>query len=131
MICTSSMIPGAVLDRPMNMFSDELEKDVLQVCRMMAEPARMKILMLLTREQQLHVSAFCQRMKQSQPAVSHHLALMKDAGMLEMRKEGKHNFYSLTPPMLNLLGQLFKVVEDVRLTPVDPASPPPASDRFE
>ncbi len=31
----------------------------------------------------------------SRPAVSHHLAIMKDAGIVKMRKEGTMNFYYL------------------------------------
>jgi ArsR family transcriptional regulator len=36
-------------------------------------------------------------LKQSQPAVSHHLALLRLAGLIEMRRDGKHNFYRLIP----------------------------------
>ena len=31
------------------------------------------------------------------PAVSHHLALMRAAELIELRREGKHNFYRLVP----------------------------------
>ena len=34
---------------------------------------------------------------QSQPAVSHHLALLRVAGLIECRRDGKHNFYHLVP----------------------------------
>jgi ArsR family transcriptional regulator len=36
-------------------------------------------------------------LKQSQPAVSHHLALLKMAGLIECRRDGKHNFYHIMP----------------------------------
>jgi ArsR family transcriptional regulator, lead/cadmium/zinc/bismuth-responsive transcriptional repressor len=32
----------------------------------------------------------------TQPAVSHHLRLMRAARLAECRRQGKHNFYSLT-----------------------------------
>ena len=35
----------------------------------------------------------------SRPAVSHHLQIMKDAGLITMRKEGTMNFYSFDPKM--------------------------------
>ena len=38
---------------------------------------------------------FCQRLGQSQPAVSHHLAFLRVSGLIELRREGKHNFYSV------------------------------------
>jgi ArsR family transcriptional regulator len=34
---------------------------------------------------------------QSQPAVSHHLALLRMAGVIACRRDGKHNFYRLVP----------------------------------
>ena len=42
---------------------------------------------------ELHVTDLCQRLGQSQPAVSHHLALLRVSGLIESRREGKHNFY--------------------------------------
>lgn len=35
----------------------------------------------------------------SRPAVSHHLQILKDAGIVKMRKEGKMTFYYLDPDM--------------------------------
>lgn len=75
--------------------SDKLEKDLVQVFKLMADETRLKILMYLIREGELHVSALCERLNQSQPAVSHHLALLRVAGLIEPRRDGKHNFYSV------------------------------------
>jgi ArsR family transcriptional regulator len=41
------------------------------------------------------VTDLCNRLGQSQPAVSHHLALLRVSGLIESRREGKHNFYSV------------------------------------
>lgn len=71
-----------------------LDHDV-QVFKLLADETRLKILMYLMREGELHVSALCDRLGQSQPAVSHHLALLRQAGMIEPRRDGKHNFYSI------------------------------------
>lgn len=35
----------------------------------------------------------------SRPAVSHHLQIMKDAGIIKMRKEGTKNYYYFDPEM--------------------------------
>lgn len=35
----------------------------------------------------------------SRPAVSHHLQILKDAGIVKMRKDGKMTFYYLDPDM--------------------------------
>ena len=34
---------------------------------------------------------------QSQPAVSHHLALLREDGIIACRRDGKHNFYHIVP----------------------------------
>lgn len=71
------------------------EKDLVQVFKLLADETRLKILLSLQREGELHVSALCQRLGQSQPAVSHHLALLRDADIIRPRRDGKHNYYSV------------------------------------
>jgi DNA-binding transcriptional ArsR family regulator len=45
---------------------------------------------------EMHVGAISAMMGQSQPAVSHHLALLRHGGIIEPRRDGKCNFYNLT-----------------------------------
>lgn len=71
------------------------EKDLVQVFKLLADETRLKILLSLQREGELHVSALCDRLNQSQPAVSHHLALLRDSGLIRPRRDGKHNYYSV------------------------------------
>jgi DNA-binding transcriptional ArsR family regulator len=56
---------------------------------------RLQVVRLLANGEQ-HVSAICDSMGQSQPAISHHLALLRHAQLIAPRRQGKHNFYSLT-----------------------------------
>ena len=74
---------------------DELEKELVQVFKLLSDETRLRILLYLVREGELHVTALCERLQQSQPAVSHHLALLRVAGVIEARRDGKHNFYSV------------------------------------
>jgi len=75
--------------------SDQLEKDLVQVFKLLSDETRLRVLMYLAREGELHVTALCEKLDQSQPAVSHHLALLRVAGLIEARRDGKHNFYSV------------------------------------
>jgi ArsR family transcriptional regulator len=87
---------------------EQLEKDLVQVFKLLADETRLKILMFLMREGELHVSALCERLGQSQPAVSHHLALLRVAKMIEPRRDGKHNFYSIQKDHFHqIMGELF------------------------
>lgn len=44
----------------------------------------------------------------SRPAVSHHLQILKDAGILKMRREGTKNYYYFDPDM-----ESFELLADV------------------
>ena len=74
---------------------NQLEKDLVQVFKLLSDETRLRILMYLMREKELHVTALCDKLGQSQPAVSHHLALLRVAGLIEARRDGKHNYYSV------------------------------------
>lgn len=91
--------------------SDQGVKDLVKVFKLLSDETRLRILLYLTRCPELHVRALCDRLGQSQPAVSHHLALLRVAGLIESRREGKHNFYHLMPQRFEqLLEMVFETV---------------------
>lgn len=93
--------------------SDRLEKDLTQIFKLLSDETRLRILMYLIRESELHVTALCERLEQSQPAVSHHLALLRVAGLIEARRDGKHNFYSVRRTYFHrIIAELFSSISD-------------------
>ncbi len=44
---------------------------------------------------ELSVNEIVEKMEVSQPTVSHHLAILRDAGLVKIREEGKQTFYTL------------------------------------
>ncbi|MEX2141736.1 MAG: metalloregulator ArsR/SmtB family transcription factor [Pirellulales bacterium] len=70
---------------------------LIQLFRLLADETRLRILRLLVETGEFHVRALCDKLGQSQPAVSHHLALLRTAGLIECRRQGKHNFYRFAP----------------------------------
>src|ERR1700690_2736254 len=60
-----------------------------------SDPTRLQVILTLS-EGERHVGALCDQLHQSQPAVSHHLALLRHGGIIAPRRQGKNNFYSLT-----------------------------------
>ncbi len=84
------------------------ESGIANVFRLLGEPTRLKIVLDLAEKGELNVTQFCERLGQPQPAVSHHLALLKNGGLLEQRRSGKFNFYSIRrdrfQPISDLLG---------------------------
>ena len=43
----------------------------------------------------ISVGDIVEKMDVSQPTVSHHLAILRDAGLVDIREEGKQTFYTL------------------------------------
>ena len=103
-----------VIDTPFPTgLTDALENKLVQVFRLLSDQTRLKVILYLVNEGELHVTALCERLKQSQPAVSHHLALLRDAGVIECRRDGKHNFYSVRQDQFHqVIGELFTHIVD-------------------
>jgi DNA-binding transcriptional ArsR family regulator len=72
----------------------------------LSDPTRLQVILMLD-EGERHVGALCEHLSQSQPAVSHHLALLRHGGIIAPRRLGKNNFYGLT----DTGAELIKVVK--------------------
>jgi ArsR family transcriptional regulator len=87
--------------------SETTINDLTDMFKMLADKARLKILLALSQEGEMHVSALCDLLDQSQPAVSHHLTLMRMAHLVAFRREGKHNFYYIASSHIRELLEKF------------------------
>ncbi|MGD9722127.1 MAG: ArsR/SmtB family transcription factor [Pirellulales bacterium] len=88
--------------------SDDLVINLVKLFKLLSDETRLRILYYLTQREELHVRALCELLNESQPAVSHHLALLRVAGLIGRRREGKHNFYGLkTKQFSRMLDMLF------------------------
>jgi DNA-binding transcriptional ArsR family regulator len=63
--------------------------------KQISDPTRLQVVTLLS-EREHHVGGLCEQFNMSQPAVSHHLALLRHGGIVDRRRQGKNNFYTLT-----------------------------------
>jgi len=76
---------------------------------LLADRHRLKIVLALARQGRLHVGALCQLLGQSQPAVSHHLTLLRRDGLIDYDRAGKYSFYRLaSAPVRDLFEQFFR-----------------------
>ena len=68
----------------------------------------------------ISVSEIVEKMDVSQPTVSHHLAILREAGLVKIREEGKQTFYSLNQEQVSFCcGQLMiKFAPEQRSTQV-------------
>jgi DNA-binding transcriptional ArsR family regulator len=61
-------------------------------------------------EGEKHVGGLCEELNQSQPAVSHHLALLRHGSIIAPRRQGKNNYYGLTETGEILAGIVKKIL---------------------
>jgi len=88
--------------------SDETIKNLTSVFKLLADRNRLKIVTALAQHGKMHVTALCELLDQSQPAVSHHLTLMRIVGLIQFDRDGKHNYYYLDSSYVSdLFEQLF------------------------
>lgn len=60
-----------------------------------ADPTRRALLVRLTREGEKNVSELQERFSISQPAVSKHLRILREAGLVRSRQEGRLRLYAV------------------------------------
>ncbi len=65
----------------------------------LADPTRRAILARIATER-IHVAELAEDFPMSRPAISKHLRILKNAGLLNMEQAGKKTFYRLNPQPL-------------------------------
>lgn len=71
----------------------------LQLFKGLSDETRLSLVLLLREKGELCVCELTLILKESQPKISRHLALLRDIGLLIDRREGKWIHYRLSPHM--------------------------------
>ena len=94
-------------------FPLELRTNLVRTFKLLADETRLLILFHLLQAGELNVTELCNILGHSQPAISHHISLLREVGLLQPRKEGKHNYYSVCcDSMCDTIGELFQFLCD-------------------
>ncbi len=94
---------------------DELEIEAeAKIFQAMADPCRLKILMLL-RDGELCVCEIMIGLDRPQSSTSHHLSLLKDAGLIKERKDGRWSRYRLSEGAVIEMLNLAKLMKDAKI----------------
>jgi DNA-binding transcriptional ArsR family regulator len=76
----------------------------------LSDRTRLKILQLL-KDRELCVSAICRHFDMTQPSISHHLDILKRAGLVEGEKRGREIHYRFKEnAIIECCGTQFKVL---------------------
>ena len=70
-------------------------QNLTQLFRVLSDATRLRLVMTLKEQGELHVTGLCERLGLPQPTVSHHLGLLRMAGLVNNRRNGKLVLYSM------------------------------------
>ncbi len=74
-----------------------MRRDVFQA---IADPVRRDIIALLAEEESLSVNTVAENFNISRPAISKHIKILTECGIIEIKKEGRKRFCQIQPKNL-------------------------------
>ena len=77
------------------------EFDPVLFTKAMADETRQKIMKICCC-QSLSVNEIVEQINVTQPTVSHHLAILREAGLVDIQEKGKQTFYSLNQKRVSI-----------------------------
>lgn len=77
-----------------------IEFDTADVYSAIADPTRRALLLRLAEEGERSVGELLEPLPMSQPAVSKHLRILREAGLARSRKQGRRRLYAIEPERL-------------------------------
>lgn len=99
---------------PKNGVDEQVYEMQVRICKAFANPSRLRILDLLA-TQERSVSDLQSQLGITAANVSQHLAILKSAGVVSARREGKQIFCSLTIPEVKQACQLIRDVLKIQI----------------
>ena len=84
--------------------------DLIKTAKSLADSTRVRIVAALL-ERELCVCELCDSLGVTQSTLSTHLQVIRDAGLVSARKEGKWMYYAIQPGARVVLKGLFKAFE--------------------
>jgi DNA-binding transcriptional ArsR family regulator len=95
-------------EHAMNIF-----RKCIPIFQTLSDTHRQDIILLLAEHDALTVNEITQHSKLSRPAISHHLKLLKENGLIKVEQQGTQRLYSLElDQSVGLLKQLIQTVEE-------------------
>ncbi len=73
----------------------------------LADPTRREVLTLLRKSGELSAGDLAEKFDMTKPTMSHHFAVLKEAGLVKSRREGQQIFYSLNTTVMEDVVSLF------------------------
>jgi DNA-binding transcriptional ArsR family regulator len=82
-----------------------------KIFKALSDESRRKIISMLV-EKDRSVNEIAKNFNKTQPCISHHLEVLKNAGIVESRKEGKFTIYSINMSSIQYIINWFMGLKD-------------------
>jgi len=79
-----------------------------RIAKALADPRRFEIFTVIASTAEMSCGAIAERFPVGQSTVSHHLKVLAEAGLVEVRREGQHGYFSARAEVLDAY------IEDLR-----------------
>lgn len=83
---------------------DEIQ--LIRIAKAIADPTRYNILKAVAAREEICCGELASLFPIKQATVSHHLKVLSDAGLIQIRQQGAHHFYRLSPEALSSFSQM-------------------------
>ncbi len=102
------------LSKEKNLEILELFKSCMPMFNILSDEKRQNIIILLAQYPEgINVNGITEQIDLSRPAISHHLKILKQAGLVEVENKGVENYYYLTlKESVTRLKLLTTIIED-------------------
>ena len=92
--------------------SEQRMNDCIPFFTMLGDENRQRIMFILSNVDELTVTQLTERLTLSRPAVSHHLKLLHDAGLVSVRKSANERYYRFNFEYVReVLADLLEIVD--------------------
>jgi DNA-binding transcriptional ArsR family regulator len=85
----------------------EAARELAATFKALSDPTRVAIVNRLSRAEEVCVCDLTAAFELSQPTISHHLRLLRDAGLVEVQPRGTWAYYRLVPEAIETLRAVF------------------------
>lgn len=89
------------------------EEKISEICRALGDSNRLEIIRLLV-SGELCACRLLEKFQITQPTLSHHMKILSDVGLVNVRKEGKWSYYSINCEMFRDFKNYFEDISCIK-----------------
>ena len=82
------------------------DRALVRALKALGDPTRFRMVQEIAAAGELSCGEVAEHFDVSQPTISHHLAILTEAGVLRVRQEGKHRYTSVNEALLQRIATL-------------------------